>query len=495
MRTRGGLPAADIQYHMGAAYYEDHGAETYDGHCMVIAPVLVSPKARGQVWLRSADPTAKPHIITNSLSEPDDVSSMVAGMRLAREIAAQGPLREIVVSELKPGAAAEEREQLEADLRRRLMLIYHPVGTARMSDTHPRSGRRLAAARTRSRGVAGDRRIDHAGDPRRQHERAHDHGRRAWRRLDPRPRRARGRARAAAGVGDGPRGAHRRVSRLAEMSATVEAGVGHAAVSAINHHREGEGPPLVLLHGIGHHWQAWRPVIEELSADHDVIACDSPGFGASPALPAGVEPTIYAYVDAFERFFEELGLERPHVAGNSMGGAIALELARRGAVATACAFSPAGFWTPAELRFCQLSLHALASMPALLRGAIVALARTRAGRVALFSQTFGWPARLPAEEAVSTLLDAWASPAFGATLEAFGSYRFDAPEELRGAELTIAWGKRDRLLPYRRQAPRARALLPWAEHLTLGAGHVPFFDDPAAVAAVISRRAHDHAER
>src|SRR5208282_4465407 len=123
-RTRGGLPAADIQFHMGAAYYEDHGAETHEGHCMVIAPVLVSPKARGQVWLRSADPTAKPRIITNTLSEPDDVESLLAGTRLAREIAAQSPLQEIVVSELKPGPAAVEREDLEADLRRRLMLIY-----------------------------------------------------------------------------------------------------------------------------------------------------------------------------------------------------------------------------------------------------------------------------------------------------------------------------------------------------------------------------------
>jgi choline dehydrogenase-like flavoprotein len=60
-------------------------------------------------------------------------------MRLAREIAAQAPLREIVVEELKPGQATAEREELEADLRRRLMLIYHPVGTARMSDTHERA--------------------------------------------------------------------------------------------------------------------------------------------------------------------------------------------------------------------------------------------------------------------------------------------------------------------------------------------------------------------
>jgi choline dehydrogenase len=134
VRTRPGLPAADVQFHMGAAYYEDHGAETYDGHCAVIAPVLVSPQARGRVWLRSADPTAAPRMITNSLSEPDDVRSLVDGMELAREIAAQGPMREIVISELKPGLGRRDRSDLEADLRRRLMLIYHPVGTCRMSD-------------------------------------------------------------------------------------------------------------------------------------------------------------------------------------------------------------------------------------------------------------------------------------------------------------------------------------------------------------------------
>jgi choline dehydrogenase len=120
---------------MGAAYYEDHGAETYDGHCMVIAPALVSPKARGRVWLRSADPTDKPRIVTNTLSEADDVESMIGGVRLAREIAAQEPLKATVLKELKPGSATSDREDLEADLRRRLMLIYHPVGTARMSDT------------------------------------------------------------------------------------------------------------------------------------------------------------------------------------------------------------------------------------------------------------------------------------------------------------------------------------------------------------------------
>jgi pimeloyl-ACP methyl ester carboxylesterase len=259
---------------------------------------------------------------------------------------------------------------------------------------------------------------------------------------------------------------------------------------SINYHREGEGPTLVLLHGVGHHWQAWEPVIERLSGEFDVIACDTPGFGRSAALPASIEPTIAAYVDAFEWFFAELGLERPHVAGNSMGGAIALELARGRSIRSVSAFSPAGFWTAAERRFCQLSLGVLAGTPQAARPTVEALARTRAGRVALFRQTFGYPARLPPEEAVATLRDAWASPAFAPTLEAFSKYRFAAPEQLRNTPLTIAWGNRDRLLPYRLQAPRARAMLPWATHVTLGAGHVPFYDDPAAAAEVIRARAH-----
>jgi choline dehydrogenase len=156
-RTRGGLAAADIQLHMGAAYFEDHGAETYDGHCMVIAPTLVSPKSRGQVWLRSADPTDKPRIITNTLSEPDDLESMTAGMRLAREIADQPALKEIMVKEIKPGIAAVDQGELEADLRRRLMLIYHPVGTARMSDTHEEA---VVDSRLRVHGMQGLRVID-----------------------------------------------------------------------------------------------------------------------------------------------------------------------------------------------------------------------------------------------------------------------------------------------------------------------------------------------
>jgi choline dehydrogenase len=156
VRTRAGLPAADIQYHMGATYFEAHGAEEFDGHAMAIAPVLVAPRARGRVWLRSSDPLAKPRILTNSLSEPEDVASLLAGMSLAREIAAHEPLAAKVVRELKPGAQKVGEDALLDDLRRRVELIYHPVGTCRMGSDEDA----VVDPELRLRGLEGLRVID-----------------------------------------------------------------------------------------------------------------------------------------------------------------------------------------------------------------------------------------------------------------------------------------------------------------------------------------------
>ena len=66
--------------------------------------------------------------------------------------------------------------------------------------------------------------------------------------------------------------------------------------------RRGAGPPLVLLHGIGHHWQAWLPVLDRLAAERDVIAVDFPGFGVSPPLPPGSPYTAESLADAVESF-------------------------------------------------------------------------------------------------------------------------------------------------------------------------------------------------
>jgi pimeloyl-ACP methyl ester carboxylesterase len=185
-----------------------------------------------------------------------------------------------------------------------------------------------------------------------------------------------------------------------------------------------------------------------------------------------------------------MGVRRPHVAGNSMGGAIALELALREFAASVTAFSPAGFWSTLERRYCQLSLGALARTPSALRPAVLRLARSGNGRRVVFAQLMAAPTRVPAGEAVSALEDAWGAPSFTAALDGFGSYAFCGPGAMPpDVPITIAWGKRDWLLPFRLQAPRARQRLPSAEHLTLGTGHLPYFDDPAAVAQTIRRTA------
>ena len=135
VRTRSGLPAADVQLHMGPLFFEKHGAEEYEGDCYTIAPTLLTPKARGEVTLRSADPSAKPRIVTNALSEPEDVASLVAGIKLAREMAASEPLRSKTVKAVLPGDevfASGDDEDIVEHLRERVELIYHPVGTCRM---------------------------------------------------------------------------------------------------------------------------------------------------------------------------------------------------------------------------------------------------------------------------------------------------------------------------------------------------------------------------
>jgi len=103
----------------------------------------------------------------------------------------------------------------------------------------------------------------------------------------------------------------------------------------LGYHRTGAGEPLVLIHGIGSRWQVWEPVFDRLSAERDVIAIDLPGFGASPMPPPGTPPGIPSLTSLVGDFLDSVGLDRPHLAGNSLGGWISLELAKQGRVRSA----------------------------------------------------------------------------------------------------------------------------------------------------------------
>src|SRR4051794_17142717 len=111
---------------------------------------------------------------------------------------------------------------------------------------------------------------------------------------------------------------------------------------ALDLHRAGSGEPLVLIHGIGHTWRGWKPMLPLLERRFDVLAVDMPGFGHSDPLPPGVDSTPEALADAVEDEMGRAGFDRAHIAGNSLGGWVALELARRGRAETVTALSPAG---------------------------------------------------------------------------------------------------------------------------------------------------------
>jgi choline dehydrogenase len=157
VRSRPGLPAPDLQFHFAPAYFNDNGFDEFDGHAFTMGPVLITPKSRGWLKLRSPNPSEKPRILTNSLSEPEDVQALVTGMRKAREMAAAGPLAEAAAREIFPGpGVGDTDDELADDLRRRVELIYHPVGTCRMGSGDDA----VVDAQLRVRGIDGLRVAD-----------------------------------------------------------------------------------------------------------------------------------------------------------------------------------------------------------------------------------------------------------------------------------------------------------------------------------------------
>jgi pimeloyl-ACP methyl ester carboxylesterase len=252
----------------------------------------------------------------------------------------------------------------------------------------------------------------------------------------------------------------------------------------LSYARVGRGEPLLLLHGIGHHWQAWEPVIDILATERDVIAVDLPGFGASPSLPDGLTHDLPTMNAALAALCEALELDRPHVAGNSLGGLLALELGREKLVRSVTALSPAGFWTQAERRYAfgvlQTMRHSARRLPLPL---VERLSRTAAGRTVLTSTIYARPGRRSPEAVVAETLALARATGFTETLRAGTAVRFT--DDIPGIPVTVAWGTKDRLL-LRRQGVRAKGIIPKARLVRLpGCGHVPMNDDPALVARVI----------
>lgn len=253
----------------------------------------------------------------------------------------------------------------------------------------------------------------------------------------------------------------------------------------INHRRTGDGEPLVLIHGIGHRWQAWEPILGDLAAHHDVIALDLPGFGDSPVPDGGMPRDMRGTVEAMIGAFDQWSLHRPHVAGYSLGGAISLELAATGAVASATAFSPAGFFTTAERRRALRILSTMRANTFAPTPLVKATLRRRSLRHMSFAPLVAYPERLDVDRAIADALALRRGKGFRTVAKAAKGYAFDGARVDGSVPVTIGWGDRDRIFGVH-MAERARAALPTAQVVTLpDCGHVPMSDDPVAVAALI----------
>ncbi len=236
--------------------------------------------------------------------------------------------------------------------------------------------------------------------------------------------------------------------------------------------------PLLLVHGLGGTTGIWDPVVPLLRERREVIALDMPGFGSEPPLPPQVEPSAANLAADLRRRCLELGVERPHVAGNSLGGWVGLEMGRFGWAASVTALSPAGLWRQAgpprrsPARLWGRRLRPLVS---------VALAIPRLRERAL-SSFVGHPDRVPPAAGRALVLGWLGAPGYDAANLAMRTQIFDPVGYPSGIPVTIAWGELDRLVgppkPERRPDGARFLVLP-------GVGHTPTWDDPQLVARTL----------
>jgi pimeloyl-ACP methyl ester carboxylesterase len=256
---------------------------------------------------------------------------------------------------------------------------------------------------------------------------------------------------------------------------TSDAGVGFD--------RLGAGEPLLLLHGTGGSRAHWRPVVDLLEGRRDLLLVDLPGHGESDPPPAGVPHTPIGYASVLEQLLDELGIDRPHLAGNSVGGWTALELAKRGRARSVVAIGPAGLWPRNDPWRCVFQLWAQHRLGRAFAPLTPALIRNPAGRAVLLRGTVAKPSRVPPDAAVEMAITYARTPCFKQHLSATRRERFQGGREIE-VPVTVAWGEKDRLIPAK--ARLRDELPPHARVLTLpGCGHLPMWDDPQLVAETI----------
>ncbi|MBA3437381.1 MAG: alpha/beta fold hydrolase [Thermoleophilaceae bacterium] len=245
------------------------------------------------------------------------------------------------------------------------------------------------------------------------------------------------------------------------------------------HDRSGSGEPLTLVHPLGADRGVWKPVMDRLSSHHDVIAVDMPGFGESPELPADVPATAHGIAAEIWATLDSLGVGRAHVAGISLGGWVALELAKSDRCLSVTALCPAGFWA-----------RPLGPRPEAARGAARALVgllrpllQTERGRRLMLRGAIGHPERVPPADAYRLVRAYAVSPGFARANAEMRKTLFSGFDDIR-VPITLAWADRDRLVSPPRSVPQGVHTVRLRD-----CGHVPTWDSPDQVVAAIRQTA------
>jgi pimeloyl-ACP methyl ester carboxylesterase len=252
-----------------------------------------------------------------------------------------------------------------------------------------------------------------------------------------------------------------------------------------DHFRAGSGPPLLLIPGFSTTWRTWGPLPESLAAEFDVLAPTLPGHVGGPGL---TEPrTIPGLADWVEALLDEVGWDRPHIAGFSLGGWLALEMAKRGRAASVTAFAPAGglLWCgPRERR---RFLRQFKVNRALVRAMQPVMDRVLASsalrRIAL-RDMMADGSLMPPDEAAQGLRESAATPAYDDILRSFGRDQLVDLDRVT-VPVHVWWGKRDRIHPLKHARYFEEHLPNATFEYVDDAGHVPFWEAAESVIAAI----------
>jgi pimeloyl-ACP methyl ester carboxylesterase len=262
-------------------------------------------------------------------------------------------------------------------------------------------------------------------------------------------------------------------------------------------YRAGSGEPLLLLHGFTGTWHHWRPLLDGLAARYEVIAPTLAGHDGGPPFDMNGPLTFASSADHLERHLDEIGVGTAHIVGNSMGGGLALELAKRGRALSVVALAPAGGWVEGDGEAKRLArLFARQRRMTRLNARRMPLLMKRPGsrRLALREVMRHGELVSPAE-AVDLALTSIRCPVAPKAIEALRADRGLALQDLDliACPVLLASPEFDRILPAERHAPRFRREIPGVESRMLpGCGHAPMWDDTALIVRTISEFVERH---